>query len=162
MNPDRKSPAPTSRRAFLTAAGASLAAGFAPSASAAGDEPAPPSAGEKPTVVRTRELRQREPGKHLWTLHQNKTSRTNLVEMSGDSVRHIHPDAEHSLYVLAGDLTALVGDETIPLHEGDYISIPPGIPHCYSVPPGKTALLLSLDAPAYDPAKIIRVPLEKK
>jgi hypothetical protein len=42
------------------------------------------------------------------------------------------------------------------LREGDYISIPAGMKHGYSVAPGKTALLISMDAPPYDPQKRVR------
>ena len=39
---------------------------------------------------------------------------------------------------------------------GDYISIPAGMKHGYTVPADKPALLLSMDAPPYDPQKTIR------
>ena len=114
-----------------------------------------------PTIVRTRELMAREPnpsttGGHLWRLHQSATSRTNLVEMRGEAGEHLHPDAEHSLYVISGELTVRAGDLETTLREGDYISIPAGMKHGYTVAPGKTALLISMDAPPYDPQKTVR------
>jgi len=114
-----------------------------------------------PTIVRTKELMAREPnpstrGGHLWRLHQSATSRTNLVEMRGEAGEHIHPDAEHSLYVISGEVTVHAGDLKTTLHPGDYISIPAGMKHGYTVPADKPALLLSMDAPPYDPQKTIR------
>jgi len=93
---------------------------------------------------------------HLWRLHQSATSRTNLVEMRGEAGEHIHPDAEHSLYVISGEVTVHAGDLKTTLHPGDYISIPAGMKHGYTVPADKPALLLSMDAPPYDPQKTIR------
>ena len=151
------------RRDFLTKSGAVLAAGLLPSGAAEPGTETPAAPAEtKPVIVRTKELQEREPDKHLWTLHQTKTSRTNLVEMSGEGVKHIHPDADHSLYVISGEVTAMVGDETCTLHAGDYISIPAGVLHGYRVAPEKTALLISMDSPPYDPAKVIRPGAEKK
>jgi mannose-6-phosphate isomerase-like protein (cupin superfamily) len=140
------------RRQFLKTA-TLLALGGPPLLHAA-DKPA--SGKPKPTVMRTAELMQQQPNQGLWNLHQSATSRTNLVQMRGQSIKHIHPDAEHSLYVISGELTALVEAEAFELRAGDYISIPAGVLHGYKVPEGKTALLISMDAPPYDPAKTIR------
>ena len=139
---------PIHRRRFLKTAALAAAA---PSLVRADDEPTAPAA--KPVIVRTRELMEREPGKHLWPLHKTAISRTNLVQMQGEGGRHTHPDADHSLYVIRGEVKAWVGGEEIALSEGDFISIPAGVPHGYTVAAGQTALLLSLDSPPYDPAK---------
>jgi len=140
------------RRRFLKQAGA-FAVALPPVLNAAG-APAP-------TIVRTRELMAREPNpgttaSHVWRLHQSAISRTNLVEMRGEAGEHVHPDAEHSLYVIGGDVKVRAGDLETTLRVGDYISIPAGMKHGYSVPADKPALLLSMDAPPYDPKKTIR------
>jgi quercetin dioxygenase-like cupin family protein len=114
-----------------------------------------------PTIVHTRELMGREPNPsaaagHVWRLHQSLTSRTNLVEMRGEAGEHIHPDAEHSLYVISGSVIVKAGDVETTLSAGDYISIPAGMKHGYTVPADKPALLLSMDAPPYDPGRTIR------
>ncbi len=146
------------RRCFLKQASA-LALAFPP-ALQAGDTPAP-LGGARPTIVRTRELMAREPNPstttgHVWQLHQSATSRTNLVEMRGEAGEHIHPDAEHSLYVVSGEVSVRAGGLETTLRAGDYISIPAGMKHGYSVPADKPALLISMDAPPYDPQKTIR------
>ena len=144
------------RRRLLKSLGTAGLAAAAPMGRAAGPSVASGAPSEiKPTVVHTRELMAREPEKHLWHLHQTPVSRTNLVQMRGESARHIHPDAAHSLYVISGELKATVGDEEIVLREGDFISIPAGVPHGYAVPGGGTALLVSMDSPPYDPAKTV-------
>jgi quercetin dioxygenase-like cupin family protein len=149
---------PIRRRNFLKSAGV-LAFTLPPVLDAA-NAPAPDRA-LVPTLVRTHELMTSEPNKsstlgHVWKLHQSATSRTNLVEMRGNVDEHIHPDAEHSLYVISGELSVHAGDLKTSLRAGDYISIPAGLKHGYSVPPGKSALLISMDAPPYDPDKTVR------
>jgi len=119
------------------------------------------ASGTEPTIVRTRELMAREPNPsrtngYVWRLHQSARSRTNLVEMRGDAGEHIHPDAEHSLYVISGEVMVKAGGMETTLRAGDYISIPAGMKHGYTVPADKPALLISMDAPPYDPQKTIR------
>ena len=114
----------------------------------------------QPTIVRTKELMAREPNPgtttgHVWRLHESATSRTNLVEMRGEGTEHIHPDAEHSLYVISGEVIVHAGDLRTTLQAGDYISIPAGMKHGYTVSKEKSALLISMDAPPYDPQKTI-------
>jgi quercetin dioxygenase-like cupin family protein len=149
---------PIRRRSFLKQAGA-LALALPPALQAAD----PPTSAKEavPTLVRTRELMARQPNPsttagHVWRLHQSATSRTNLVEMRGVAGEHIHPDAEHSLYVISGEVMVYAGDLETTLQAGDYISIPAGMKHGYRVPADKTALLISMDAPPYDPQKTIR------
>ena len=104
---------------------------------------------------------QREPDSahasaRVWTMQKSAESRTNLVEMRGKLSYHVHPEAEHTLLVLKGRVCAWAGTEALVLEEGDYISIPRGLPHKYETLT-ETALLLSFDAPAYDPAKTVRL-----
>ena len=146
------------RRCFMKRAGA-FALALPPVLNAA-ESPAPATAATA-TIVRTGELMAREPNSsttasHVWRLHQSATSRTNLVEMRGEAGEHIHPDAEHSLYVIRGEVTVRAGDLNTTLRAGDYISIPAGMKHGYSVPGDQPALLISMDAPPYDPQKTIR------
>jgi len=86
----------------------------------------------------------------VWNVRRTEHSRTNLVEMKGKLPYHRHPDAEHTIYVLEGRLCAWHGREAVVLEVGDYFSIPAGLAHKYqTLTP--TALILSFDAPAYDP-----------
>jgi len=146
------------RRRFLKQSGA-FALALPPVLNAA--ESTAPANAAAPTIVRTRELMAREPNPdttsgHVWRLHQSATSRTNLVEMRGEAGEHIHPDAEHSLFLISGEVTVRAGDLETTLRAGDYISIPAGMKHGYRVPADKPALLISMDAPPYDPQKTIR------
>jgi len=78
----------------------------------------------------------------------------NYVEVTGRSGLHFHPDADHKLYVLEGHVVVIAGTNTTTAIAGDFIIIPKGVRHCYDVPTeGDRALLLTFDAPPYDPRK---------
>lgn len=90
----------------------------------------------------------------VWTIRQNSNIRVNLVEMKGKLSLHKHPDADHSIMVFEGSLIATVGDKEITLKKGDFLTIPRNIPHKYqTITP--VALIISMDAPYYDPKKTI-------
>ena len=93
-------------------------------------------------------------GVEVWNIRQDDSIRINLVEMSGELGLHKHPDADHSLMVLEGRVRAQVGDVTIEVEEGDFISIPANTPHKYWGLT-KTSMLVSMDAPYYDPKKTV-------
>lgn len=46
-----------------------------------------------------------------------------------DFPSHIHHREDEGLYVLEGQLTATVGDETFSLGPGDFVFMPKGVPH---------------------------------
>lgn len=92
--------------------------------------------------------------KSLWTLKKTDIFRINLVKMEGEGKMHEHPDAEHTILVIEGEINAEIGGKKMVLKKGDMISIPKGMPHKYMVK-GKDAIIVSMDAPYYDPAKTI-------
>jgi quercetin dioxygenase-like cupin family protein len=111
----------------------------------------------QPLILRRAEVMSKKPDTdkpnvRVWTMRKSEESksRTNLVEMKGKLSYHVHPDHEHTLMVLEGRVCAWHGTEAVLLETGDYISIPAGVPHKYETV-GERALLLSFDAPAYDP-----------
>ena len=94
----------------------------------------------------------------LWPLHASAESRMNYVEVTGRSSLHFHPDADHKLYVLEGKVAVTAGTNTILATVGDLIIIPKGVRHCYDVPAkGERALMLTFDAPPYDPSKTVQL-----
>ena len=95
---------------------------------------------------------------HLWRLYSSAESRMNYVEVTGRSGMHFHPDADHKLYVLEGRVAVTAGTNTIIAQAGDLIIIPKGVRHLYDVPAkGERALLLTFDAPPYDPRKTVNL-----
>jgi quercetin dioxygenase-like cupin family protein len=96
--------------------------------------------------------------RHLWPLYSTPEARMNYFEVTGRAGLHFHPDADHRLYVLEGSLLVTVGTNTITANVGDFIVIPKGVRHGYDVPAkGGRALLLTFDAPPYDPRKTVNV-----
>lgn len=113
------------------------------------------------TLIRYEKLISRNPdieGQNVkvWTIRQDDTIRINLVEMSGELRLHTHPDADHSLMVLKGQVKVEADGKHFVVGAGDFISIPKNVPHKYwSIT--QTSMLVSMDAPYYDPAKTILI-----
>jgi quercetin dioxygenase-like cupin family protein len=99
----------------------------------------------------------------LWPLYSSPESRMNYVQVAGRSPMHLHPDADHKLYVLEGRVTVVAGTNTSIASAGDLIIIPQGVRHCYDVPAkGERALLLTFDAPPYDPRQTVQLETTKE
>jgi quercetin dioxygenase-like cupin family protein len=100
----------------------------------------------------------RPDGRHLWSLYSSPEARMNYFEVVSRTGLHFHPDADHRLYVLEGKLVVTVGTNTATATAGDFIVIPRGVRHSYDVSaPGERALLLTFDAPPYDPRKTVNL-----
>jgi len=94
----------------------------------------------------------------LWPLYSSPEARMNYVEVAGRSGMHFHPDADHKLYVLEGEVVVVAGTNSSTAIAGDLIIIPKGVRHSYDVPSkGGRALLLTFDAPPYDPGKTVNL-----
>jgi quercetin dioxygenase-like cupin family protein len=96
-----------------------------------------------------------DPSDRGWTLVKTSEKRANLVEMFSELKNHSHPDADHSLILLKGSARVVTPDEEKALEPGDYVSIPKSVAHKYYVDGTESALFISFDAPAYDPAKTV-------
>jgi len=108
-------------------------------------------------ILRDREVN-RQSGRRLWPLYSSAEARMNYFEVAGPSRPHFHPDADHRLYVLEGKVLVTAGTNTTTAISGDLILIPKGVRHRYDVPAkGERALLLTFDAPPYDPRKTVNL-----
>jgi quercetin dioxygenase-like cupin family protein len=90
----------------------------------------------------------------VWRVSASAQARINVVEVRGTTAWHFHPDAAHRLFVVSGTVIADAGTQRSEVAAGSVITIPAGVRHRYSVN-GGPALLLSMDAPPYDPAKTV-------
>jgi mannose-6-phosphate isomerase-like protein (cupin superfamily) len=61
-------------------------------------------------------------------------------------IPHTHDDAEEAFYVLDGDLTFHVGDESFEVSTGDFVHVPRGTVHSFRVK-GRPAKYLAVYAP---------------
>ena len=94
----------------------------------------------------------------LWPLYSTPEARLNYFEVTGRTSLHFHPDADHRLYVLEGKVLVTCGTNTTTAIVGDFIVIPRGVRHCYDTPAkGDRALLLTFDAPPFDPRKTVNI-----
>jgi quercetin dioxygenase-like cupin family protein len=109
-------------------------------------------------TIRHREEVVRNDGRHLWPLFSSAEARMNYFEVTGPTRLHFHPDADHRLYVLEGKALITAGTNQSVAIPGDFIIIPRGVRHRYDLPPNeKRALLLTFDAPPYDPTKTVNL-----
>jgi quercetin dioxygenase-like cupin family protein len=169
VGPGRSFRPMTNRRCEISAPGlALLATILLPFASPAG-EPAPARHPDerdgtatlihRADVIRDQGTNDPATPMRLWPVLATPEARMNYVEVTGRSSLHFHPDADHKLYVLEGKVVVTAGTNTMTAAAGDLIIIPKGVRHGYDVPArGERALLLTFDAPPYDPKKT--VPLE--
>jgi len=94
----------------------------------------------------------------LWPLYATPEARLNYFAVTGRTSLHFHPDAEHRLYVLEGRVLVTAGTNTTTAIVGDFIVIPRGVRHRYDVAAkGERALLLTFDAPPFDPGKTVKL-----
>jgi mannose-6-phosphate isomerase-like protein (cupin superfamily) len=57
-----------------------------------------------------------------------------ITEPAGsEAPLHVHHREDEAFWIIEGDVTIVVGDETIECHAGDYAFGPRGIPHRYTV-----------------------------
>jgi quercetin dioxygenase-like cupin family protein len=61
---------------------------------------------------------------------------------------HIHSSIEEAFYVVEGEMQIRAGDRTLRARPGDFVLIPPGIPHGFGNPTGEAAKLLLVISPA--------------
>ncbi len=63
---------------------------------------------------------------------------------------HVHHGEEEGFFILAGDVTIEVGDETIECHAGDYALGPRDIPHRYTVGPDGCRMLFLMSPGGFE------------
>jgi quercetin dioxygenase-like cupin family protein len=58
---------------------------------------------------------------------------------------HTHTREDEALYVVAGAITAIVGDQRIDVEAGSYAALPKNVPHSYIVRSDEARLLVTLE-----------------
>ena len=61
---------------------------------------------------------------------------------------HVHRDEDDSFYILEGEMTFVVGDETVLAPPGTFVLIPPGIEHAFRNDGTTPVRMLNIHAPA--------------
>lgn len=90
-----------------------------------------------------------------WVVEHTGNLSSLLVELTGPLPMHHHPDGDHRIYLIQGDLELTVGDQTRVMHPGDYWVIPRGVRHRLAPKKGTRVLYGSVDLPAVDAKKTV-------
>ncbi|MPZ83957.1 MAG: cupin domain-containing protein [Actinophytocola sp.] len=73
--------------------------------------------------------------------------RTTLGEGVDGPPPHFHKASPEMFFLISGALRVLAGDEIVRLSSGDFLLIPPLMPHAWGTPSGSTADILIVKAP---------------
>lgn len=83
----------------------------------------------------------------LTLLAQTPEMNIRLNKLQGRIKRHAHPQSNHFLYLIKGQIELTVGDETKVVGAGDFITIPRGTPHAMKRVVDSEALFLDVASP---------------
>jgi mannose-6-phosphate isomerase-like protein (cupin superfamily) len=61
---------------------------------------------------------------------------------------HVHRAEDDSFYILEGEMTFVVGEETVPAPPGTFVLIPPGVEHGFRNDGATPVRMLNIHAPA--------------
>lgn len=78
------------------------------------------------------------------------SNRATLRQGSDGAPAHYHTRASELFFVLGGSLQVLVGEEVLVLEEGDFLVVPPGVPHAFAPAPKADADVLIVFSPGMD------------
>jgi quercetin dioxygenase-like cupin family protein len=67
------------------------------------------------------------------------------VRPGGEPPIHTHTREDETLYVVAGAITAIVGDQRIDVEAGSYAALPKNLPHSFIVRGDEARLLVTLE-----------------
>ncbi len=126
-----------------------------------------------PNVINADEIAPREmsKGKHQLKLRRlgapagSKGLGAILTEIAPGSVSfpfHYHSGIEEAVYIVAGQGTARIGAEKIPVRAGDWLAYPPGPDHAHQIINDSDALLVYLCVSTMALADVVGYPDSKK
>jgi mannose-6-phosphate isomerase-like protein (cupin superfamily) len=61
---------------------------------------------------------------------------------------HVHHDEDDAFYVIEGELTFFLGDETVKAPPGTFVLVPPGVEHGFRNDGERAVRMLNIHAPA--------------
>lgn len=111
---------------------------------------APGGAGELSFAVsRVEDVRAFQPldGFQLAPLAHTAAVNIRLNQLEGRIKRHVHPQSDHFLYVIKGQVELTVGADAHVVGAGDFVTIPHGVSHAMRRLGDSAALFLDVAAP---------------
>ena len=61
---------------------------------------------------------------------------------------HVHADEDDAFYILEGEMTFELGDDSVAATPGTFVLVPPGVPHAFTNHGSRPVRMLNLHAPA--------------
>lgn len=91
-----------------------------------------------------------------------------VLDPQGASPLHVHHNEDEAFYVLEGEMTFYIGEQTIKAGPGSCLFGPKDVPHAYTVDSGSARLLFLLSPAGFEgliretgePAKSLTIPLQ--
>lgn len=74
-------------------------------------------------------------------------NRATFEKGSPGAPAHFHTKATEMFFILDGTMRILVGDEVLTLEKGDFLTVPPTVPHAFAPAPGATGDMLVVFTP---------------
>jgi len=73
-----------------------------------------------------------------------------IVEMAPgrENGAHVHDDEDDSFYILAGEMTFILGDGTLAAGPGTFVLVPPGVRHGFRNDGEEPVRMINVHAPA--------------
>ncbi|MEZ4722803.1 MAG: cupin domain-containing protein, partial [Flavobacteriales bacterium] len=87
---------------------------------------------------------------HVYQIDNDPLTSTFLIWVKDNVPPHFHKEHTEVVYVIQGNGTLVLGDQTKFIKEGDYIFIPKGTPHSVKVSGDKPMKVLSVQTPEFD------------
>lgn len=92
----------------------------------------------------------------VWSVERSAEVGARLIELVGPIPLHFHPDSTERVFVIEGELEAVVGERRERLKPGDYIQMGKRIRHRVAPAPGYRKVLIgTVDLPPADPARTV-------
>ncbi|MFG2713474.1 cupin domain-containing protein [Streptomyces goshikiensis] len=77
-------------------------------------------------------------------------NRATLHKGSPGAPAHFHTRATEMFYVLSGSMRILLDDQVLTLGQGDFLTVPPTVPHAFAPAPDSEAEMLVVFTPGMD------------
>jgi mannose-6-phosphate isomerase-like protein (cupin superfamily) len=61
---------------------------------------------------------------------------------------HVHDGEDDAFYIVEGEMTFVIGDETVPAPPGTFVLVPPGVEHGFRNDGATPVRMLNIHAPA--------------
>lgn len=82
-------------------------------------------------------------------LASNKQSTSFILWIKKDVRAHLHEQHTENIYVLEGEGEMRIGNENRKIKPGDFLNIPPGVPHALKVTSATPVKVLSIQSPEF-------------